>query len=66
MSSFEAEQGARAPERGGLFSRASGALDKLRHKLGGHDVPPAPPPPPGEEDEDDDGMLRMSFMDAPS
>jgi sec-independent protein translocase protein TatC len=63
MSSFEAEQGARAPERGGLFSRASGALDKLRHKLGGHDVPPAPPPPPGEEDEDDDDMLRMSFMD---
>jgi sec-independent protein translocase protein TatC len=63
MSSFEAEQGARAPERGGLFSRASGALDKLRHKLGGHDVPPAPPPPPGDEDEDDDDMLRMSFMD---
>jgi sec-independent protein translocase protein TatC len=63
MSSFEAQQGARAPERGGLFSRASGALDKLRQKMGGHDVPPAPPPPEGEEDEDDDDMLRMSFMD---
>jgi hypothetical protein len=46
-----------------MFSRASGALDKIRNKLGGHSVPPAPPPPPGEEDEDDDGMLRMSFMD---
>ncbi len=63
MSSSEAQQGAAAPGRGGLFSRASGALDKIRHKMGGHTVPPAPPPPPGEEDEDDDGMLRMSFMD---
>ena len=63
MSSFETEQGAPAPGRGGTFSRAAGALDKIRHKLGGHKVPPAPPPPPGEEEEDDEGMLRMSFMD---
>src|SRR3954454_8020012 len=63
MSSFEAEQGAGAPEGGGMFSRASGALDKIRHKMGGDTVPPPPPPPPGEEDDDDDGMLRMSFMD---
>jgi sec-independent protein translocase protein TatC len=62
MSSFEAQQGANAPERGGLLNRASGALDKVRRALGGHNVPPAPPPPPGE-DEDDDDMLRMSFMD---
>jgi sec-independent protein translocase protein TatC len=46
-----------------MSSRASGALEKIRQKLGGNQVPPAPPPPPGEEDEDDDGMLRMSFMD---
>src|ERR1051325_11651218 len=63
MSSFEGQQGAGAPGRGGLFSRASGALDKIRHKMGGNTVPPAPPPPPGEEDDDDEGMLRMSFMD---
>jgi sec-independent protein translocase protein TatC len=63
MSSFEAEQGARAPESGSLSSRASGALDKVRRTLGGHSVPPAPPPPPDEEEGDDDGMLRMSFMD---
>jgi sec-independent protein translocase protein TatC len=62
MSSFEAQQGAGAPARGGLSSRVSGALDKIRHKFGGHTVPPAPSPPPGEED-DDEGMLRMSFMD---
>src|SRR5215471_9200541 len=62
MSSFEAQQGAGAPGRGGLSSRVSGALDKIRHKFGGHTIPPAPPPPPGEED-DDDGMLRMSFME---
>src|ERR1051325_1620542 len=63
MSSFEGQQGAGAPGRGGLFSRASGALDKIRHKMGGNTVPPAPPPPPGDEDDDDEGMLRMSFMD---
>src|SRR6476620_2085393 len=62
MSSFEADQGAGAPGSGGTFSRASGALDKIRQKMGGNTVPPPPPPPPGEED-DDDGMLRMSFMD---
>jgi sec-independent protein translocase protein TatC len=46
-----------------MLSRASGALDKIRHKMGGHTVPPPPPPPPGEEEDDDDGMLRMSCMD---
>src|SRR4051795_4896860 len=64
MSSFDNEQGAGAPGGEGLSSRASGALDKVRKVLGGHNVPPAPPPPPGEDEEDDDeGMLRMSFMD---
>src|SRR5215471_13634994 len=63
MSSFEAQQGAGAPETGGMLSRASGALDKVRRALGGHNVPPPPPAPPGEEDDDDEGMLRMSFMD---
>jgi sec-independent protein translocase protein TatC len=63
MSSFEAEQGAGAPGRGGMLPRASGALDKVRTALGGHNVPPPPPPPPGDEDEEDEGMLRMSFMD---
>jgi len=64
MSSFDNEQGAGAPGAEGLSSRASGALDKVRRAMGGHNVPPAPPPPPGEdEDDDDEGMLRMSFMD---
>src|SRR4051794_37448404 len=63
MSSFDAEQGAGAPGGGGSSSAITGALDKIRHTLGGASLPPAPPPPPGEdEDDDDDGMIRMSFM----
>src|SRR5689334_18574547 len=64
MSTFDdAQQGAGAPEGGGSSSAISGALEKVRHKLGGSSLPPAPPPPPGEEDEDDEGMARMSFME---
>src|SRR4051812_2958241 len=63
MSSFEADQGANAPAGGGSSSALSGALEKIRNKLGGSSVPPAPPPPPGDEDEDDEGMSRMSFME---
>src|SRR3982750_2402044 len=62
MSSFDAEQGAGAPGGGGSSSAITGALDKIRHTLGGAGLPPAPPPPPGEDDDDDDGMIRMSFM----
>jgi sec-independent protein translocase protein TatC len=64
MSSTEGPQGASTPATRGLLSGAAGsALDKVRNRLGGSQVPPAPPPPPGDEDEDDDGMLRMSFME---
>lgn len=62
MSAFDADQGAAAPGAGST-SAISGALDKVRQKMGGSTVPPAPPPPPGDEDDDEDGMVRMSFMD---
>jgi len=62
MSSFDdAQQGAAGPGAEGT-SAISGAIDKVRQKMGGSSVPPAPPPPPGDED-DDEGMARMSFMD---
>jgi sec-independent protein translocase protein TatC len=63
MSTTEGPQGASTPATRGLLSGAGGALEKVRNRLGGSQVPPAPPPPPGDSDEEDDGMLRMSFMD---
>src|ERR1051326_1920085 len=64
MSSTEGPQGTSVPATRGLLSGAGGVLEKVRHRLGGSQVPPAPPPPPGSgEDEEEDGMLRMSFMD---
>jgi sec-independent protein translocase protein TatC len=41
----------------------SGALAKIRARLGGNLLPPPPTPPGGEGDEEEDGMLRMSFME---
>jgi sec-independent protein translocase protein TatC len=63
MSSFDdSQRGAGAPGAEGM-SAISGAIEKVRQKMGGSSVPPAPPPPPGGEDDDDEGMARMSFMD---
>jgi sec-independent protein translocase protein TatC len=44
---------------------AAGALEKVRQRLGGSQVPPGPPRSGGGDggDDDEDGMLRMSFMD---
>jgi sec-independent protein translocase protein TatC len=65
MSTTEGPQGASTPATRGVLSGAAGsALEKVRNRLGGSQVPPAPPPPGGGDgDEDDDGMLRMSFME---
>ncbi len=64
MSSLEGQPGAAAPGAGRLLPTAAGALEKVRQRLGGAQVPPPPPPPPGGGDEDEeDGMLRMSFME---
>src|SRR4051812_44601378 len=68
MSSTEGPQGGSLPATRGLLSGAAGsALEKVRNRLGGNQVPPAPPPPGGGDggggDDDDDGMLRMSFME---
>jgi sec-independent protein translocase protein TatC len=63
MSSFDdSQRGAGAPGAEGT-SAISGAIEKVRQKMGGSTVPPAPSPPPGGEDDDDEGMVRMSFMD---
>ena len=64
MSSLEGQPGAGAPGAGSILPTAAGALEKVRRRLGGSQVPPGPPPPPpGGDGDEEDGMLRMSFME---
>src|ERR1035437_665785 len=57
----------RTASQGGVasLSTPSGALAKIRARLGGNQLPPSPPPPGGGGggDEEEDGMLRMSFLE---
>lgn len=67
MSSFEGQPGAAAPGAGRILPTASSALEKVRERLGGNQVPPGPPRggggDGGDGGDDEDGMLRMSFME---
>ena len=67
MSSFEGQPGAAAPGAGSILpGSASKALEKVREKLGGSQLPPGPPRSGGgggDGDDEEDGMLRMSFME---
>jgi sec-independent protein translocase protein TatC len=66
MSSFEGQPGAAAPGAGSVLPTAANALEKVRQRLGGSQVPPGPPRSGGGGDggdDEEDGMLRMSFMD---
>jgi sec-independent protein translocase protein TatC len=60
MATSDEPRGAGAP-RSGLASGIT-ALEKVRQKLGGNQVPPPPPPPPSDGEEDEH-MLRMSFLE---
>jgi sec-independent protein translocase protein TatC len=62
MSSSE-DKGATTPQTGSAFSTTAGAIEKVRRRFGGNQVPPPPSGPTDGEDEEDDGMLRMSFME---
>src|SRR5271166_2715459 len=66
MSSSEEQMGAGALQKGSASSELS-TLDKIRRRMGGHQVPPALPPSGGGGDggggDEEDGMLRMSFLE---